>query len=246
MTDKWNCHWIRECVKHTSSELRELGVLQSWYIPEAQGVIKACQPCRKNNGKVSNRKCRGWCLKIWDKTAIVFSPVEIKGSPIRVTLEGTFSTVRPSNWKGDWKCSPMAECTVAIKIYNSESDQLLCRQHLDMANPDQPGPMWHLQLGGIGSSNRRDELRSVATLRWPTIPMDFMLAVELCLYLFHFKAWDKVKKSSPWRGFIKDTEELVISHYADLLTKYRNQCGLESSWLAAQCNQQGLLNPRPF
>ena len=247
MTDKWTCHWIRDCVQFISKELQTLDTkaIESWYIPDNWGVVQACKFCRKGDNS-SHRRCRGWCLKIWGKNAIVFSPVEVKGSPIRVTLEGTFNTRRQQDWRGDWRPSPISECTVVIKLDNPTTGKLLCRQHLDMANPGQPGPVWHLQLGGIGGGAERDELRSVAMLRWPTIPMDFMLAVELCLYLFHFKVWDDVRRISSWRKFIKDTEELVISHYADLLTKYRDQCGLESSWLAAQCNQQGLLNPRPF
>lgn len=241
MADNWSCYWIKECVRYTSDELRTLNV-SSWYVPDGWGMVKPCKSCRRRRGG-SHRKCQGWRLSIWGKDAIVFNPVDIKGSSVKVRLEGNFSTVRSPACRDDWSLTPMKECTVVIKLYDPTTDNLLCRQHLDLANPDQPGSVWHLQLGGINGD--KQDIRVVAALRWPTIPMDFMLAVELCTYLFHFEAWNDVRKRSPWKDFVKASERLVIPHYIGLLNDYFNRNSRFTSWLAAQCNQQGELNPRP-
>lgn len=249
MADTWTCDWMRQCIEYSAAELRDLGVIQFWDASAAWGnALKPCQACRSSGASTSHRQCRGWKYGVRGRDRIVFSPSTVNGSSsIRVTLEGVFSTQRPPAWTGDWRSAPMAECTAAVTLHDATTEQLLCRQHLDLANsgPPQPGPVWHLQLGGIGGGDDRAALRSVAQLRWPSVPIDFILVIEMCLFLFHSDVWNEVKERGPWRSFVKCSEDLILSHYAALLTQYRNQDGLAHSWLSAQCNRTGLLNPRP-
>ena len=75
--------------------------------------------------------------------------------------------------------------------------------------------------------------------------MDFILVVELAVFLFHHAAWNALRKTSPWRDFVQDTEMLVLAHYFDGFASYKELRLSRDSWLAEQCNQTGRLNPRP-
>lgn len=247
MTEPWTCEWMRGCIEYSASELRQLGVIQSWDASAVwETALTPCRSCRSRQRSSTHRACRGWHFSAWGRHGVVFSPTPSdQGPSIRATLEGTFSTVRPESWSGDWRSSPSAECTAAVTLHDALTDRFLCRQHLDLANPKQPGSVWHLQLGGVHGGGDKEALRSIAMLRWPTSPIDFLLALEMCLFLFHGEAWEDIRRRDPWRSNVKSSEDLVLSHYADALRQYRSQDGFAHSWLSAQCNRSGSLSPRP-
>lgn len=240
---------MRDLVQYTASELRDLDVIQSWDPPlDWSDALRPCKPCRNQKSGGVHRKCLGWYFDASERRSVVFVPSSVNGgNETRVTLAGFFSTQRTKASSSSWRRSPVASCSIAVEMTAADSDELLCRQHLDLGNIDplQPGPVWHLQLGGVGGGEDKQQLRSIAQLRWPSLPIDFMLALELCLYSFHRDAWDDVRSRNPWRKYIKESEGLVLSHYVEKLSGYRNQSGQHDSWLAAQCNQVGILNPRP-
>ena len=43
---------------------------------------------------------------------------------------------------------PSAASTVALTLFVDGADDPAERHHLDFAETDQPGPLWHLQAGG--------------------------------------------------------------------------------------------------
>ena len=59
-----------------------------------------------------------------------------------------FDMRRPSAHKGSWSQAPAAEMTVALSVYDALSEEQLCRQHLDLANAGQNGPVWHSSAWG--------------------------------------------------------------------------------------------------
>lgn len=236
-------------MEYASNELRRLDVVDWWGGSNIwQVMLKPCSSCSSSPSKVDNRGCRGWDLDFRGESALDFVPVEIdKARVIRVSLEGRYSTKRDSSSGASWMSKPYAANTTVVRIYDVLADELLCRQHLDLANanPKQKGGTWHLQLGGVGGDADKSKLRMIAGLRWPCVPTDFLLSVELCLYLFFHDVWDELRQRDPWRSFVKKSERLALSHYHDVLERYRNQGSLASSWLHAQCNTAGMLDPRP-
>src|SRR5256885_2179933 len=139
----WTCRDTSECVKYVNAELQRRGLISNPVVTDS--VLTSCYTCRKSGSKA--RACTGWRLSFRGRTAVQFNPVEIRGRTVQVMMEGLFDfrRSRPSNWQS-WIVEPMAACTGAVLVRTE--DQLIARQHLDLANVGQPGPVWHLQLGG--------------------------------------------------------------------------------------------------
>ena len=245
----WGCEWISECLDYVSNELWARGLLRSWDVNVLRARdLRLCSSCRSRKRK-SPRKCRGWSFSFRGRNALTFRSLCIgQGPEVLVALEGKFSTERGSEIQSEWSGAPMSKCNVFLLIYDSvaKSGDPISRQHLDLANLGQPGPVWHLQLGGVGWGSDKEKRAAVQALRWPTLPMDFMLSVELCLYLFFFEEWNALRYRSTWIRYVKESERLILSQYASLLNSYLGQPSRASSWLAAQCNRTGILDPRPM
>jgi len=245
--DEWTCHWMKDCVSYVADELRDRDLLQSWVEPTSiwEGILRPCAPCRNLKKKPSSKKCRGWRLDFRDHQALWFRPTTVRGHTLQVVFEGTFNASRPQSWKGSWPTAPMTECSVALQLIDAETGEQLSRQHLDLANVGQNGPVWHVQLGGVGSNAEAKDRRLIGELRWPAGPTDFMLSIELCLYLFHNDSWSELVHLAAWTEQVKASERLILRHYIDAMTDYQQRPSSQPSWLAAQCNLLGSLDPRP-
>jgi hypothetical protein len=188
-------------VQYVEAELRRIGALERWVSSDViwEGILSPCQSCRARASS-SSRRCTGWRLEFSGARALWLAPTSTHGKTIRVSLEGVFDLQRSRPGRGAWQTSPMRECTAAITLWHAEEDAVLTRQHVDLANAGQPGTVWHVQLGGVPSTADRAWVREVSPARWPAWPMDFMLFVELAVYLFHWAKWNELRKQMPWRG----------------------------------------------
>jgi hypothetical protein len=207
-------------------------------------VLTKCGSCQR--GGTTVRLCQGWLISFKERSALLFQPVEVHGHSVRVTVEGRYDfrhSVRRRPWP-DWTSAPMAWCSSVILIEDPVKDCILTRQHLDLANPGQAGPVWHLQLGGLPSGRERPEHEWLDVSRWPSYPLDFALTTELVVYSFFWEAWSRLKIRNPWRLWIHRSEQLVVSHYHKRLSEYWDRPTNQDSWLAMQCNQSGW-DPRP-
>jgi hypothetical protein len=237
----YSCQWMRDCIVCIIEELRRCNVLQSWVDPQSvwEGILSPCQPCGSNNP--SPRKCMGWELRFRGHEAMILVPSSPRGTPLQLTLEGQFVTTSTRKRHRTWTSEPFSECSASISLKDVSSGTLLTRQHVDLANPTQPGPAWHVQLGGVGSGTPRH----LEVLRWPSPPTDLILLVELALFLLHNDAWRTVKDAATWSSFVRASEELTLTHYRSALESHWSTRHRSSSWLASQCNQTGSLRPRP-
>jgi hypothetical protein len=208
-------------------------------------VLTKCQPCRA--GGTSPRRCRGWRISLKGLTALRFELADVHGRLARVTIEGIYDfqhSEHARRWP-DWTAAPMSHCSSVIYVEEALSETPLTRQHLDLANREQAGPVWHLQLGGLPSEGARPTHEWLDVPRWPSHPLDFALTVELTVYNFFSEAWSRLKTSNPWRLWIHRSEELVLSHYHQRFSDYWNRRTDLDSWLATQCNQSSGWDPRP-
>ena len=199
-------------------------------------AFRKCSSCRSRRSR-----CLGWRLQLRDATAIEFRDFEIDGRHVFARIQCDFSTTRADGGRHlhDWQPQPCSASTCAIEIFEL-TNGLVGRHHHDLANPRQPGPVWHLQLGGAG-----DDHRWLDVPRWPTVPMDPVLVIELAVYSFFNDTWNDLSSSNPWRRIIKNSEILLLPHYHMRLQEYMNQEGRADSWLAYQCNRRGGWDPRP-
>ncbi len=148
-------------------------------------------------------------------------------------------------WSG-WQRAPVADATFPIELRKIANDELCARHHLDLANLDQPGPVWHLQLGGLAAGvQRHKELEWLDVPRWPALPMDMILVLELAIYNFRNSDWLELRKTNPWRDIVKRSEQLMHRRYLERLKEYWDRQEAGDSWLAYQCNQTSDWNLRP-
>lgn len=247
MTDAWDCRWMEQCIKCVLTELRGWEVLQHWVSDSEvwQGILEPCNSCRANATKGAGKKCKGWKLQFRDHQSLVLNPSEIHGRTLQVHITGQFNVQQSGTARRQWVLKPMQEFSAALVLRDSVKDEIIARQHIDLAEVGQVSPIWHLQLGGVGGGGDDQVRRAAASLRWPAQPMDFILIIELALYLFHNSTWSSLRRTSPWRDFVQQTEELVLTHYFGAYDSYHNLRTGRDSWLSDQCNSSGRLNPRP-
>ena len=220
------------------SILRERDVITSPVSDvSVHGSLTWCQPCR---GKRPNsRKCQGWRGTFHETTAVEI-PFTISRNEIVARISGHFSFERrtPPKRLAGWQSAPASSASFAIELRRVANNDLCARHHIDLANPSQAGPTWHVQLGGLATGERRHkELEWLDVPRWPALPMDMVLVLELAIYNFCHERWKELRATNPWRDIVKRSEELMHSHYLERLSKYRNQKEAGHSWLAYQCNQ---------
>ncbi len=234
-----------DCISFVHDELRRRGLIASWTAPEAvwRTVLVPCKSC-SGSVPTSHKKCRGWRLAFRDHQALVLAPATINKRETQLVIEAQFDAQRPDGPWEKWPLNPIRGCNATFILRDPLANTVLTRQHLDLANAGQDGTTWHVQLGGVGSDADKAWLKAVAALRWPSSPTDFILLIELALYLFHFSVWKDLQASAPWCKFIADSEDLVLPHYFEALNGYWNQRSSAPSWLAAQCNKTGSIDPR--
>lgn len=210
-------------------------------------ALSSCKSCRGQKPKP--RKCCGWSGSFHGTTTIEM-PFEVKGRYLVAKVGGKFNFKRRSTHGRrrlkDWQSAPIVDASFSIEISQATAADPEVRHHIDLANPDQHGPLWHLQMGGLSSSEARDKsLEWLDVPRWPVLPMDMILVLELATYNFQHEAWIELHEKNPWRDIIKRSERLMHQHYLDRLDIYRNRGDAGHSWLSYQCNRTSDWNPRP-
>ncbi len=226
--------------------LRARGLTKSPISDETiRRCIVSCQPCRK--GTATSRKCLGWRGNFNANTAVVI-PFVIDRNELVATVTGEFSfeqRIAPKRMAG-WQFAPTAKATYAIELRKVIGDDLCARHHIDLANPDQDGSVWHLQVGGLAAGDQRHrELRWLKVPRWPALPMDMVLVLELAIYNFRNEQWLELRKTNPWRDIVKRSEKIMHTHYFERFKEYYSRQEAGDSWLAFQCNRTSGWSPRP-
>jgi hypothetical protein len=237
----WSCKWASDHISFVRSELGRLRLLRYWGVPDGGGpCLNRCVGCRNNHNY-----CKGWRFSFSGPNAMRFTPTRLRrGTTVNVVFEGDFNFQREAvpTRPEDWTSKPARSMTTAI-VLETEAGQPITRQHLDLANPGQPGPLWHLQLGGVPMKGTA--LTGIDVPRWPGWPVDFLLMVELVLFNFFPAQWVEAQRSPAWKAALQQSEKLVLSHYIARYQHYRRAEPSHPSWLGAQCGVTSGWNPRP-
>jgi hypothetical protein len=92
--------------------------------------------------------------------------------------------------------------------------RVMLRLHFDLANPGQPGPKYHIQVGGNPAGNELCWFPpSVDLPRIPHPPTDLVLACEMIASNFFPEQYRRIRTDLIWRGAIRDTQRSVLQEY---------------------------------
>ena len=175
-----------------------------------------------------------WGFRIEPNSPLRFKKTNINDLNLRVDL---FLT---SYWDSDPGLMP-CELTLAIRVWsldkhiyfrddwdakqlssqiNANTGRVMSRLHFDLANKDQPGPKYHLQVGG---KPHDDEFHwfpdSLGVPRILHPPMDLVLATELIAANFYPEDYEKFKREAPWVDSMRTSQEYLLAGYFDQATK---------------------------
>jgi hypothetical protein len=241
----YTCAWATKSLADIAGLLGEAGLLQSQ--PDRgllNQCIRSCSPCRKKKGP---KRCLGWNL-VLERDLIILGPVSQSGhAPARINVSALCSFQRevPARREG-WESAPMAKSQVVAEIFDIESDALLERHHVDLANRKQPGPTWHYQYGGNPTGGVPVLPTSwLSEPRWPFAPMELVLLLELLVSSFFPTTWDSLNEDGRWVRLMMETEQLVMHRHFDLMRSHfgRPLAVRDRTWLTALDNSA--YDPRP-
>ena len=94
--------------------------------------------------------------------------------------------------------------------------RVMLKLHFDLANNMQPGPHYHLQVGGkphAGELHWFPESLGVPRMLHP--PMDLVLATELIAATFYSDCYQNLKREPLWSSSIKTSQGHLLSEYLD-------------------------------
>jgi hypothetical protein len=242
----YSCKKARQDLRTLLTLLRRERVLaEDAYQTQLDAFIEICHQCEK---ELSARHCRGWRISINVDQALVFAPTKYKARTVRPLLHGISDFRRPSSGTSeDWEAAPLAYSTVVVLVFEGVQVTVPSeRHHLDLASVDQPGPVWHLQLGGNPSGYDKFETSWLAPPRWALPPADLVLVAEALLLNFYQDAFQTLNRDGDWVRLVQSAEDLVMTHYRRHMERhFQRGPRRDSTWLMAQDNRLRALNPRP-
>ena len=178
--------------------------------------------------KQQRRPTGSWGYSITPSDPLRFKPTQVGGLTLRVDLSS----------KALWNAEPAerpARLGVLLRVWcldpriyfreewdsselkaaiDPEVGRVMLRVHFDLANPNQPGPEYHVQVGG---NPLREEghwfPKSLAVPRLLHMPVDLTLASELVAATFFPCDFKKIMREASWRGSRRVSQEHLLDDY---------------------------------
>jgi len=97
---------------------------------------------------------------------------------------------------------------------NPEYGRVMLRLHFERANPNQQGPLYHVQVGGNAWPNECCWLHkaiSMPRLAYP--PMDLVLACEMIAANFFPAQYRQIRTDNSWKGIVRASQESLLGPY---------------------------------
>ena len=193
-----------------------------------------------------------WGFSIEPNDPLRFKKTKVKDVSLRVDL------FLLSYWASDPADTP-SELTLAIRVWcldeniyfredwdserlssqiDANTGRVMLRLHFDLANDKQPGPKYHLQIGG---NPRDDEFHwfpeSIDVPRILHHPMDLVLATELIAASFYPDRYRKFKREGQWVNSMKTSQGHLLAAYYE---RAKEAVGGEKSLLDSLWNVPGV------
>ena len=173
------------------------------------------------------KKGTSWVTEIPRGRPVSFERIADKnGDSVNIALSAERITIDQNDESGP----AFASLDVAIALTDAAGEPL-CRWHLDRANPSQPGPLFHLQLGGHLPGFRDREL-PFAEPRWCHPPMELGLLCEVIAANFYGTVWSSTLRDDPsWCHAVRTLQQLCYPAY---VTRLANCLAVSDSTALAQ------------
>lgn len=218
-------------------------------IAEAKSNLRTSHAAFDESGRQGRkeRPQHPWGFKIHPKRPLRFRDTRVDGLNIRVDLFLTACwSDHPAEAPSDllvvirvWSLDPhvyFREQWDASRLENEcspDSGRVMLRLHFDLANPNQPGPHHHLQVGGRA---RPEELHwfpeTLSLPRMLHMPMDLVLASELIAATFYPNEYKKIRRDPVWRGSRDVSQQHLLKGYFTEALKAvdTNESVLDAFW----------------
>ncbi|MBO9051631.1 hypothetical protein [Curtobacterium flaccumfaciens] len=179
--------------------------------------IDLCASCAKSR---PGSECTGWKLDVRPDKPIRLGPFVDKSTLIEARIMGHQDYRRSTSGSSAvWTNSPVESGSLALELWDtSATSRLHARYHFDLANYDQAGPVWHLQVGGKGT---HDSTVRLDLPRLAVAPIDLCLLIDHILYNYKNKMWTQLLFSAGYIARIRASEEFMLSAWIDQLTRYK-------------------------
>ena len=218
-------------------------------IAEAKSMLTESKRAFDENRRQGRqeRPVRPWGFKIYPANPLRFKETNVDGLKIRVDLYLSsywedHPAERPTDlsvvvrvWSLDphvyfreqWDAGRLAE---ACRV---DTGRVMLRFHFDLAHPQQPGPHYHVQVGG---NARPEEMHwfpeALSVPRMIHMPMDLLLAAELIAATFYPDAYESIRREPAWTGSRKVSQQhLLEGYFRQALAAVRgNESVLDALW----------------
>ena len=105
-------------------------------------------------------------------------------------------------------------------VIDSKISRVMLRLHFDLANQGQPGPEYHVQVGGIpGGSGESWFPEALSVPRLVHMPMDLVLAAELIAATFYPTEYKRLRREGTWKHSLRKSQEHLLPDYLDQAKK---------------------------
>ena len=207
-----------------------LGPQASSVIARAKSILKESHEAfveSKRQGR-RERPVHPWGFEIHPENPLRFRDTDVDGLKVRVDLFlAAYWADNPGEVPSDlrvvirvWSLDPhvyFREPWDAARLEDEcspDRGRVMLRLHFDLANPHQPGPRHHLQVGG---NARPEELHwfpeALSVPRLLHMPMDLVLASELIAATFYPDAYRKIRREPAWTGSRKVSQQHLLKGY---------------------------------
>lgn len=189
---------------------------------------------------------RPWGIQIDPDDPLVFKETEVDDLKLQVDLF----------LRCFWNAEPAEvphELNVAMRVwsldeavyYRTEWDseglkeklesggkRVMLRLHFDLANPNQPGPRYHLQVGGVQHTGEHHWFpENLSVPRMLHFPVDLILATELIAATFYPCEYRKIRRESLWVNSRRVSQEhLLTNHLNQALGAINKGSVMECLW----------------
>ena len=188
-----------------------------------------------------------WGFEIYPGNPLRFKETDVDGLRVRVDLYvSTYWADEPAAIPSDlrvvirvWSLDPHVyfreqwDAPVLAGMCGPDTGRVMLRVHFDLANRGQPGPHYHLQVGG---NSRPEELhwfpKALSVPRMLHMPMDLVLATELVAATFYPDEYRDIRREPAWRGSRKVSQQHLLEGYFTeaLAAVSRNESVLDALW----------------
>ena len=202
----------------------------------APALITSCPSCQKGAVKY----CTGWRLEVGEYQMVCPVRTKLRGASgeahLHILGQADYRRAEPAA-RGGWEAAPLRRANFAGEVRMAVGDTVVHRFHVDLAEPDQFAPGWHLQFGG--APQRQAGGAPSELPRWPVAPMDLLLFTDAALMNYAPDAWHSLHADPEWVHVLKKSEELILPQYRNWLNAYMDQTHGSGSWSGAQATTTG-------